>query len=167
MCWSAEGPRLTQRSPMQEVLPCLLRVLCRPLRAVAPNIFTAAERAVMAELVSLLLTHGLTFDMAADGGRDSEPLMLRPEVHRLCSFPVSASCFQTQQLCWTRWQMISFFVSMYCTCGSGDLWSWLGTALPHLLMQYAVELRVLRNYLSSQQHLSSPRHDALGLRVHW
>ena len=81
---------------MQEVLPCLLRVLCRPLRAVAPNIFTAAERAVMAELVSLLLTHGLTFDMEADGS--SEPLTLRPEVHRLCSFPVSASCFRTPQI---------------------------------------------------------------------
>ena len=90
---------------MQEVLPCLLRVLCRPLRAVAPNIFTAAERAVMAELVSLLLTHGLTFDMAADGS--GEPLMLQPEVHRLCSFPVSASCLQNGQT-------ISSSASIYC-----------------------------------------------------
>jgi hypothetical protein len=82
---------------MQEVLPALVRAVERPVRPVAPHLFTAEERCSMAAIVDLLLAHGLTLalpgpDAAGDAGQqhglpDATPLS--PPVHRLVLFKVT------------------------------------------------------------------------------
>jgi hypothetical protein len=75
---------------MQEILPGLVRMVQRPLRAVVSHLFTRAEKAAMRTLVSMLITYGFTFDLAPlEAGDDSAPLMLKPEIQRICTFPVS------------------------------------------------------------------------------
>lgn len=65
-----------------------MRLVQRPLRAVVSHLFTPAEKATMHTLVTLLLTYGFTFDLAnPEAGEDDAPLLLKPEIQRLCTFP--------------------------------------------------------------------------------
>lgn len=79
-------------SLMQEVIPSLVRMLHRPLRAVVSQLFTAEERGNMQALVSMLITYNFNFDLAPlEAASDDAPLMLKPEIHTVCTFPVCHS----------------------------------------------------------------------------
>ena len=65
------------------------------MRAVVSHLFTPEEKVTMQALVSMLITYNFTFDLApAEAAEDAAPLMLKPEIHRACSFPVRAPKLQ-------------------------------------------------------------------------
>lgn len=63
------------------------------------QLFTAEEKKSMQTLVSTLITYNFTFDLAPmEAAEDTAPLMLKPEIHRICAFPVSLySLFQPSE----------------------------------------------------------------------
>ena len=75
---------------VQEIIPSLIKMLYRPLRAIVSQLFTAEEKSSMQSLISMLITYNFTFDLAPmEAAEDTAPLLLKPEIHRICSFPVS------------------------------------------------------------------------------
>ena len=73
---------------MQEIIPSLIRVLQQPIRAVAVNLFTRAEKRALASSVSTLLSYGISFDTSSTEASTDGGLALKPEIHTLCHFEV-------------------------------------------------------------------------------
>ena len=74
-------------------------MLYRPLRAVVSQLFTAEEKNSMQSLVSMLITYNFTFDLAPmEAADDLAPLLLKPEIQRVCSFPVRYLDLTTREL---------------------------------------------------------------------
>ena len=81
------------------MVPALIAALARPLRPVAPHLFTVAERGIMADLVSLLLDYGFNFDFSCtDTLSETAQLALRPALETLSSFPVSSPLMRSMHL---------------------------------------------------------------------
>ena len=77
---------------LQEIIPCLLKVLHQPIRAVAASLFTPVEKKAITSVVSILVSYGLTLDVSTtDIPMQPGPLVLKPEIHTLCVFEVIAT----------------------------------------------------------------------------
>ena len=77
----------TKIPSVQEIIPSLIRVLQQPIRAVAVNLFTRAEKRALASSVSTLLSYGISFDTSSTEA-STDGLALKPEIHTLCHFEV-------------------------------------------------------------------------------
>eukprot|EP00884_Botryococcus_braunii_P000217 jgi/Botrbrau1/10196/Bobra.116_1s0012.1 len=78
---------LTISAAVQEVLPSIMSVVCRPLRPVAVRLLNVDEREALSALVATLADFSLNFDLGQAHMPDATALALLPPVHTVCIFP--------------------------------------------------------------------------------